>query len=152
MATFRRILVATDFSEASERALKLACALARDLGAELDVLHVCEVPNYADTGPLPYDVLTPIAAAAQARLDAAMRDIQRHCPGAKGFLKLGAPWQEILSAIGEARADAVVMGTHGRRGVAHALLGSVAERVLRLATVPVITVRALGADESEAPR
>lgn len=147
MAAFRQLLVATDFSEASERALSLACSLARDLGAELTVLHVCEVPAYAETGPLPYDVLTPIATAAQARLDEALKEIRRQCPGAKGLLKLGGPWQEILATVRELRADAIVMGTHGRRGVAHALLGSVAERVLRLAPVPVITVRARGAED-----
>lgn len=144
MATFGRILVATDFSEASARALTLACSLARDAGGELTVLHVCEVPGYGDTGPIPYDVVTPLATAAQARLDASLRAVQRECPGAKALLKLGVPWQEILAVVRETRADVVVMGTHGRRGVAHALLGSVAERVLRLAPVPVVTVRACG--------
>ena len=59
----------------------------------------------------------------------------------KGFVRLGAPWEEILSVATERGADLVVVGTHGRRGFAHALMGSVAERVVRLSTIPVLTVR-----------
>lgn len=141
MATFQRILAATDFSEAAHAAVGLAAAVARDAGAELTVLHVCEVPPYADTGPIPYDVLTPLAAAAQARLDELLREVRAVHPGVRALLKLGAPWEEILAAARETRADLIVMATRGRRGLAHALLGSVAERVLRLSEVPVLTVR-----------
>jgi nucleotide-binding universal stress UspA family protein len=146
MATFARILAATDFSDASRRALALAAALAREAGAALTVVHVCEVPGYRDEGPIPYDFATPLVANAQARLDEALSALERECPGVKGVLKLGTPWQEILATVPEVRADLVVMGTQGRRGVAHALLGSVAERVLRLSPVPVLTVRARGGD------
>lgn len=146
MATFAHILTATDFSEASRRAVALAASLAHDAGAALTVLHVCEIPGFGDEGPLPYDLATPLVAEAQGRLDASVRAVERECPGARPLLKLGVPWQEILATVAEVRADLVVMGTQGRRGVAHALLGSVAERVLRLATVPVMTIRARGAE------
>lgn len=145
MATFERILAATDFGEASRRAVELAAALAGECGAELVVLHVCEVSGWAGTGPVPYDLLTPAAEGAQARLDDLLRALRERCPRAKGLVKVGAPWEQILAVAAELRADLVVMGTHGRRGLAHAFVGSVAEQVVRLAPVAVLTVRARAA-------
>jgi nucleotide-binding universal stress UspA family protein len=138
VAAFKRILVASDFSEASGRALELAVAMARESGADLHVLHVCEIPLYTDA---PIDLVTPLAEAAQARLDKLLRSVRDICPAAKGVFKVGAPWEQILAAAGEVGADVIVVGTHGRRGVTHAIMGSVAERVVRLSDVPVLTVR-----------
>lgn len=146
MATYDRILAATDFSEASRPALALACAMASDYGAELTIVHVCEVPGFADTGPIPYDVITPLAEAATKRLDALVRSMPHIPPGAKSLVKLGAAWEQILAVAGETRADLIVMGTHGRRGITHAVMGSVAERVVRLSPVPVLTVRSRAGD------
>jgi nucleotide-binding universal stress UspA family protein len=67
--------------------------------------------------------------------------VQQKLPQAKAILRSGVPWREILSAVEDVAADLVVMGTHGRRGVSHALLGSVAEKIVRLSPVPVLTVR-----------
>jgi nucleotide-binding universal stress UspA family protein len=141
MATFEHILAATDFSDASRPAIRLAGAMARESGAALTVVHVCEVPGYAATGPIPYDVATPIAAAAEAQLEALMAQVRSFCPGATGVVKIGSAPDEILAVAGEVRADLVVLGTHGRRGVAHAVMGSVAERLVRLSPIPVLTVR-----------
>lgn len=141
MATFGHIVAATDFSEASRDALELARALAAETGAELTVVHVCEVPGYSATGPIAYDLVTPIAARAQEQLDAAMAHVQRACPRARGLVRIGVAWEQLLAVASDARADLLVMGTHGRRGVAHAVMGSVAERVVRLSPVPVLTVR-----------
>ena len=66
-------------------------------------------------------------------------------------LYCGAPWEQVLAAIDQHNIDVVVMGTHGRRGIAHALLGSVAERVVRLSPVPVLTVRGPPANTSSTP-
>jgi nucleotide-binding universal stress UspA family protein len=141
MATFKHILVATDFSDASARAIELACALATESGAHLTVVHVSEIPGYSETGPIPYEVVAPHVESAQAQLDAALAPIRRTCLGAKGLVKVGVPSEHILAVARETGADLVVVGTHGRRGIAHAFMGSVAERVVRTSPVPVLTVR-----------
>jgi nucleotide-binding universal stress UspA family protein len=140
MATFKHVLAATDFSETSGRALEMAVGIARDAGAELSVVHVCEIPPYTDFAA-PLDLVTPASDLAQTKLDELLSSIRDVCPRVKGFVRLGAPWEEILSVATERGADLVVVGTHGRRGLAHALMGSVAERVVRLSTIPVLTVR-----------
>jgi len=141
MATFKHIVAATDFSEASRAALELARSVASESGADLTIVHVCEVPGYSGTGPIAYDLVTPIATQAQVQLDALLDHVRQACPRATGLVKVGAPAEQILAVAGDARADLVVMGTHGRRGLAHAVMGSVAERVVRLSPVPVLTVR-----------
>jgi nucleotide-binding universal stress UspA family protein len=141
MATFKHILAATDFSDASRRALGLARSMAAESGARLTVVHVCEVPGFGKKGPIPYDVVTPVAKEAQERIDELLPYLQRASPGADVLVKFGAPAEQILAVAGEVHADLVVLGTHGRRGVAHAFLGSVAERVVRVSPVPVLTVR-----------
>ena len=90
------------------------------------------------------DLLTSVEEAAKQQFEAALVALRKQRPGATGILRNGVPWQEILAAIDETHADLVVMGTHGRRGIAHALLGSVAEKTVRMSTVPVLTIRAAG--------
>jgi nucleotide-binding universal stress UspA family protein len=141
VATFRHVLAATDFSDASRGALRLASSLARDSDADLTIVHVCEVPRYEATGPILYDLVTPLVVSAQSRLDDLLRDVQHDRPGATGLVKVGAAWEEVLAVARELHADLIVMGTHGRRGLAHAFLGSVAEHVVQLSPVPVLTVR-----------
>jgi nucleotide-binding universal stress UspA family protein len=141
MPTFKHILAATDFSEASRAAVELARAMACECGASLTVLHVCEVPGYSMTGPIPYDVATPMVTRAQKELDPVMEHVRKACPAARGLVKVGAAPEQILAVVGEVRADLIVLGTHGRRGFAHAVMGSVAERVVRFSRVPVLTLR-----------
>lgn len=140
MAVFKHVLVASDFSEASGRAVELAVAMARESGADLHVVHVCEIPTYGDFAAS-VDLITPLSEAADVRLRELVASLRDVSPGASGVLKLGAAWEQILAAAAEVGADVIVMGTHGRRGVAHAILGSVAERVVRLSEIPVLTVR-----------
>ncbi len=140
MGTFKRVMAATDFSEASGRALELAVAIARDSEADLVVVNTCEIPAFTDFAAQ-VDLVTPLADAAQARLGELLGSIRDVCPGARGVLKVGVAWEQILATAAETKADLIVMGTHGRRGFAHALMGSVAERVVRLSPVPVLTVR-----------
>jgi nucleotide-binding universal stress UspA family protein len=140
MGVFKHVLVATDFSDSSSRALDLALALARD-GAELTVVHVCEVPAFTElSGSI--DLVTSLTDAARSRLEEHMGPIRNSFPAAKAVLEVGTAWEQILAAAAVARADVIVMGTHGRRGFAHALLGSAAERVVRLSQIPVLTVPA----------
>jgi nucleotide-binding universal stress UspA family protein len=141
MPTFKHILAATDFSEASHGAVELARAMACECGAALTVVHVCEVPGYSMTRPFSYGLAAPLVARAQGELDALMKHVRTACPAADGLVKMGAAAEEILAVAGDVRADLVVLGTHGRRGFAHAVIGSVAERVVRLSPVPVLTLR-----------
>ena len=141
----RTIIVPIDFSPSAEDAKNWAIDLARRYSASLIVAHVVE--------PIPWPVspdglmLTPTDAAASPRreLDAALAEacaaIQRLGVPAQPALLDGKPASEIAAFARRADADLIVMGTHGRRGVSHALLGSVAEKVVRTAPCPVLTVR-----------
>ena len=140
--TFQRILVATDFSESAQQALELALQIAEKFGSELTLVHSWEAPNYSFAAGLylPVDVVAPIERAAVARLEEATTQLKARFPAAKSLLRSGVPWEEVLGAAAQLKADLIVMGTHGRRGLERALLGSVAERVVRLSRVPVLTV------------
>lgn len=140
---FKHILVATDFSACSKRALDLGVELAEQFGAELTLVHTWEIPNlgYGAALYFPGDMLTPIEQAAQTELNTATKALQDRLPRAKSVLRAGIAWDEIIAAAASGHADLIVLGTHGRRGVSRALLGSVAERVVRLSPVAVLTVR-----------
>jgi nucleotide-binding universal stress UspA family protein len=139
MGVFKHVLLATDFSEASAGAVFLATSIARQDGAALTVVHVCELPVFPEAIP-PVDLVKAITEEDRKRLDALMVTVRDRCPEATPVLRSGSAWEEILAASGEARADLVVLGTHGRRGLLHAMMGSVAERVVRLSRVPVLAV------------
>jgi nucleotide-binding universal stress UspA family protein len=143
MHPIREILVATDFAECSKGALDRAIDLAGKLGAHLTVMHSYEIPSYVYTGASfsAVDLVTPIEEAAQKCLDDTMVNVRERAPSAKAILRRGPPWEQILEVAKDGHADLVVVGTHGRRGLSHALLGSVAEKVVRLSAVPVLTVR-----------
>lgn len=143
----RNILVPTDFSAASRDALNCARELAAALGARLHVLHVVEqtvAPNvYTELYvPPPSEYFQNLEAAAHARLEAWVPAEDR-IPFRVGLaIGLGAAAEEILRRIEEdPKIDLVVMATHGRHGVARLVLGSVAERVIRAARCPVVTVK-----------
>lgn len=143
MNTFKHILVATDFSTSSGAAVELALDMATRFEAGLTLLHVWEIPVY------PYmelmlssaEIANSVEKAASACLETKLKEIQSRLPRAKSRLATGLPWQQIVEAIKESKADLLIMGTHGRRGFAHALMGSVAEKLVRLSPVPVLTVR-----------
>ncbi len=137
MAAISHVLVAVDLSPASVQALRTAVDLAVQLDAELTVLHVVTVQAasaLAATGDEP-------TAADGARLDTFLEEHVGGVLTAHRGLAHGEPATEIIRAAHEIGADMIVLGTHGRGGLAHLLLGSVAEHVLRDAPVPVIVVR-----------
>ena len=139
--TFKQILVATDFSESADRALDLAVEMAKKFDADLTLVHSWEVPySYGDVGLVTMDFTTPMQEAARKQLAATLVGLKQRFSNAKAELRTGSPWQEVLNAATEAHADLIVLGTHGRRGISRALLGSVAEKVVRMAEVPVLTV------------
>jgi nucleotide-binding universal stress UspA family protein len=143
MKTFKHILVPTDFEEASSGALELATSLAQAFDARVTLLHVWEIPIYPYMDfMLNSDVITRVEDAAVKRLGTTLEKLRAVSPNAESCLKTGRPSQGILDAIQELKPDLVVMGTHGRHGVGHAILGSVAEKVVRQSHVPVLTVHA----------
>jgi nucleotide-binding universal stress UspA family protein len=152
---FRNILVPTDFSAASRDALRCARELAAALGARLHVMHVIEntvAPNvYTELYvPPPSEYLDGLEAAAVARLDEWLPAEDRIAFRIGTTVRLGVPAEEILQRIDEdPKIDLVVMATHGRRGVKRLMLGSVAERVVRAAKCPVVTVKEGGEPVAE---
>ena len=141
---FKHIVVATDFGECSERALDLALEIASKFDSQLTLVHSWEAPAYSYGAGLyvTVDMVTPIEQAAVAELDRATAELKLRMPNAKSMIRSGPAWEEVLAAATLVHADLIVLGTHGRRGLNRALLGSVAEKVVRMATVPVLAVHA----------
>ena len=139
---FERILVPTDFGAPAGKALDLAARLATEFDSELVVAHCWEFPAYAysDLTNPGTDFIVALEHAASEELAKTLALVHKEVPRARSLLRNGVPWQEILTVVEELHSDLVVMGTRGRRGVKHVLLGSVAEKVVRLSPVPVLTV------------
>ena len=140
MFPIRKILHPTDYSELSRPAFELACALARDFGAELIICHVSPPPIIAAGEGVVIDFPTGETEQLAARLEQVKPDDPRVRSAHK--LLRGDPAAEIVRLAGEAKADLIVMGTHGRGGLGRLLMGSVAEGVMRKAPCPVVTVKA----------
>jgi nucleotide-binding universal stress UspA family protein len=155
MTAIRRILCATDLSEASEPAWHVARQLGRTCQAPLVLLHVMPpllwpAEGYVDPGA--YTRLVEEARGGiRARLEAVVASEGEPPPAVEARLEDGPPAQRILDVAGESGADLVVVGTHGRTGLPRLLLGSVADRVLRQAECPVLTVRAQPSGEPGRP-
>lgn len=141
---FQHILLATDFGPSSRRAEALAIDIARAFNAKLTLVHVYEIPSYVYAGApyTPADLITPIREGATKALDDELSTVRAAVPGATSVLRNGRPADEILHVAKDIHADLLVVGTHGRRGVPRALLGSVAERLVRTAPIPVLTTHA----------
>jgi nucleotide-binding universal stress UspA family protein len=140
--TIQRILVAHDFSDTAQRALDVGLDLAEKLGARAVVVHAYEIPSYGlPEGPaMTAEMIAQIERASRTALDGVVSRARRPGTSIEGMLRQGPAWSEIDAAAKEMRADLIVMGTHGRRGFARALMGSVAEKVVRTAPCPVLTV------------
>lgn len=140
-----RVMVATDFSDTADLALTEATALARRYGAEITLVHVVTLWDSDPGNPawrfpsVPQEFGDSLATAAQQHLD-------ERATGAEGTVRTSVlrgfdPAREIVSAAEAAEADLLVVGTHGHRGLAHMLLGSVAEKIVRTFPGPVLVVR-----------
>jgi nucleotide-binding universal stress UspA family protein len=142
-AAIKRILVPHDFSPTADNALAFALDLATKLGAAITVMHAYEYPmlSYPEGPALTADLVLEIEKAARVALDGVVSRARRPGVPMDATLRQGPAWAEILAAANEARAELIVIGTHGRRGLSRALLGSVAEKVVRTAPCPVLTVR-----------
>jgi nucleotide-binding universal stress UspA family protein len=138
MIALKRILVATDFGPAAEAALTYGRALAKNFGATLTVMHVAENLFLRPTIGDPH----ALKAALAKRLDERLTVDDRSALDARAVLETSdQPADAITTYAKQAEIDLIVMGTHGRDGLAHLLVGSVAERVVRTASCPVLTVK-----------
>jgi universal stress protein A len=141
----RHILVPVDFSDTACKALQYAVPFARAFDAEVSVVHV--VQPY--TVPTKLGFMEPEIVVNHGEIvDAARKELDRLCAREMGGgvhyqaqVREGVPWHEVVTAAGEINADLIILATHGRTGLQHALLGSVAERVVRHASCPVLVVR-----------
>lgn len=139
MPLFTKILVPTDFEDPARSALDAAVELAALCGSSITLIHCYSIP----TSPYVEGLVWPTEALVQASQVALDQEVARgrlKLAGIDSILVLGQPWRAIVDAVKDRGFDLVVMGTHGRRGVAHLVLGSVAERVVRAAACPVLTV------------
>jgi nucleotide-binding universal stress UspA family protein len=142
--TITHILVPTDFSEYANDALDYAIELAKAFTARLTLLHVIHlsplaVDDYDTSGLVSY--WEEIETDAQQRMQALLNRV--HQKGLQGETMMihDVPFQAILDTAKDKGADLIVMGTHGRTGLTHVLMGSVAERVVRMAPCPVLVTR-----------
>lgn len=149
MIAIKKVLFPTDLSDAAAEAQLYACALADQFGAELHVLSVLQDMNLVSPDPnMPWaipptaleEIRTSLEAALQAVPDAAWtpgRTVHRS-------IRTGVPFLEIVRYAQEHDVDVIVVGTHGRTGLTHMLLGSTAEKVVRKSPCPVLTVHPKG--------
>lgn len=147
--SWKTILVPHDFSSSANHAAALARDEAKAHGAKILLLHVIDLPHQLqpdtaivpDTGGSPISVKDYAVGSADAHLKDIAERLGKDGAHASWFVRVGNPVDEITRFVDDNGVDLVVVGTHGRTGFAHLLLGSVAERVVRLAPCPVLTVR-----------
>ena len=142
---FRHILAPTDFSEYSKKAVASALELAKKFGAKLTILHVVEPPPYPVEGYVPPSVSATFLEDLERQ---ATQDLAQFVPEAEAsgleavrLVAVGTPYRKIIETAEAEQVDLIVMATAGRTGFSHLLLGSIAERVVRTATCPVLTMR-----------
>jgi len=146
MIALKNILVATDFGEAADAALAYGREMARTFGSTLHVLNVAD-DVYVRLGGDAYVAVLPdlqkdLEVAAQKQLDALLIDNDpKPIPVKRAVLTSSATAAAIVQYARDRNIDLIIVGTHGRGAVAHLLMGSVAERVVRTAPCPVLTVR-----------
>lgn len=144
----RQIVAPTDFSEYSKQAIAYAYELAQTFGAKLLLLHVVELPAY------PAEVFLPLSEGTtllddlerQGHLDLAqlLPKVEDGKVEVGRQVMVGTPYDKIIEVAKAEKADLIVMATHGRTGISHLFMGSVAEKVVRTAPCPVLTIRPSG--------
>jgi universal stress protein A len=146
MIAIRRILVPTDFDVCASPTVHYAAELADKFGAELVLLNVVQdlalaMPDAVMPTPVPAPVLTELIDAAKTGLANLVQSENLRRLNPKLEVRVGSPAGEIVAAASELKVDLICIGTHGRGGIAHFLLGSVAEKIVRHAPCPVLTIR-----------
>jgi len=145
MKPFEKILTAIDFSESSDFAFEYALTLARQFQAELTVMHVINEPVDLRGFYVPHISFEQLEKEIE---EGAEKMMEKFCQTRMGdftryttAVVAGIPYEEILRKAEETGASLIVLGTHGRTGIDHLIFGSTAERVVRSATCPVLTIR-----------
>ncbi len=145
MVTIRRILFPTDFSEHADHAWQFALYFAKEFGAEVHLLHVVTPPPRLIEGYSasfdPEQFTAALTAEANASMDRLLQGVQVRHHTFQREVCVGVDFHEIINYARKHEIDLIVMATHGRTGLAHALVGSVAEKVVRKAPCPVLTVK-----------
>ena len=144
----KKILIPTDFSDHSDQALRWGVSLAEKYSALMLLLHVIPpaMEEVSTHGSASEEIIMELEAKVEARLyEIALTDLDDTRP-VEVKIAVGKPAEEILRVAGEEEVDLIVMGAHGHSGLAHVLLGSTAETVLRTAPCPVFTVRGHAAE------
>lgn len=142
----KKILCCTDFSDNSEPAIRLALDYANAFGASVIIAHIINsfagCPAYTEGIPVEaQSIIRDLEKTAKDRLDVMAKELSAKTNTVGTYSTVGIPAEEIVREAREESADLIVMGTHGWTGLRHILLGSVAERVLRGASCPVLVVR-----------
>jgi universal stress protein A len=141
----RRILAPTDFSELSKQGLKSALELAEAFGAKLLLLYVVEPPPYPVEGIVPSHLgatmLDDLERQATNDLAQMLSETQASTMDVARRVVVGIPYRKIVDVAEEEKIDLIVMTTHGRTGLSHLVMGSVAEKIVRTAPCPVLTIR-----------
>jgi nucleotide-binding universal stress UspA family protein len=142
---FRHILAPTDFSEYSKQAVASALELAKKFGAKLSILHVVELPAYPVEGYVPPSLTTTFMEDLERE---ASQELAQMVPEAESagvelarLVTVGSPYRKILDMAEAEQVDLIVMATAGRTGFSRLIMGSIAERVVRTASCPVLTIR-----------
>jgi nucleotide-binding universal stress UspA family protein len=153
----KRILVPVDFSEVSLQAIEYAIGFGKPFGAELMVLFVIEPIQFAT----PADLYGPAAnmsllveeqrRSAREQLKSLSVRLDKRCVKHRALLQTGTAYQAIVDTAKRTKADVIIMTTHGRTGLSHLVLGSVAERVVRSAACPVLTLRGAAQKKRRSP-
>jgi universal stress protein A len=142
---FRHILAPTDFSEYSKQAVASALEWAKKFGAKLSILHVIELPPYPVEGYVPPNLSATFLDGLERQ---AAADLAQLVPEAEAtnvevarVTAVGTPYHKIIETAEAGQVDLIVMATAGRTGLSHLVMGSIAERVVRTASCPVLTIR-----------
>lgn len=146
MIEINRILAPTDFSAHSRRAVRFACGIAEKFGAELHLLHALSEIIPAGPDPLLMPVMPPQfyednEARAKETIGQFLDPAWGRPAAVIHAVRWGGPVESIVDYAEEAKIELIVIATHGRTGLSHVLLGSVAERIVREAPCPVLTIR-----------
>jgi universal stress protein A len=141
----RRILAPTDFSELSKQGLKSALELAQSFGAKLLLMHVVEPPSYPVEGIVPFQLgatlLDDLERQAGHELAQMLTEMQQSKVDVARRVVVGTPYRKIVEVAEDEKTDLIVMTTHGRTGLSHLVMGSVAEKLVRTSPCPVLTIR-----------